>query len=607
VGAAAVFFYGYLADKADNLQTASGPPLTSVAVLPFINVSDDPDQQYFSDGITEELINRLARIPGLHVAARTSSFQIAGVFAGLRFAEFAHQLGVENLVEGSVRRAGNMVRVTAKLINANDGIQIWSESFDREISDIFAIQDEITSAIATALQVQLTSDGSIDPGVSHAASIDAYNLYLLGRFHFEKRSVFEFEEAQRYFENAIERDPQYAPAYNGLVDSIMLQSDAAYGAVPLEQAIEAALPLIEKSLQLNPLLAETHASLGFLRMFEWDLIASEAALERATELNPNLSQAFVWLYITHERAVHHQKALETLQRAFALDPLSPIVNTNLAAEMWIRSRTNEALQAANRVIQIAPDGPLGYRRTGRIKWTSGELGEAINWYRQSIEIAPEDRNSKLELGSLLVDLGSYEEAINLLGEQQFIAYLAQERVDEALAMVRALFEKRPEHQGTVFAAAHVEARAGNFDRVRLLLEPFAEGAENGDGPLFLRSGIHFWDPQIAAMDLVVALLQRDQTEAGLALLAQVRTYFDNLKSEGLDHPMLGFQEARILALEGKPDEALDVLRKIIAAGWRFWYLDGDPALNSLQNNREFRSIVNDLKTFVERERVEMEN
>ena len=605
VGAASVFLYGYLSDTVDRQQMDTDPVQASVAVLPFVNVSDDPAQQYFSDGITEELINTLARLPGLHVTARASSFQFSGSMVNVDVADIARRLGVATLVAGSVRRAEETVRVTVTLVNADDGFQMWSESFDREITDIFAIQDEIAAAIAAALQVQLVLEGAIETSVSHASSIDAYNLYLLGRYHLEKRTVFEFEEAQRYFESAIERDPGYAPAYNGLVDSILMQSDAAYGAVPVEQSIAAALPLIEKSLELDPLLAETHASLGLLRMFEWDLIASEAALERATELNPNLSQAFVWLYITYERAVQPRNAFDTLQRAFALDPLSPIVNTNMAAELWIRSRTHEALQAANRVIQIAPDGPLGFRRTGRIKWTSGELADAVSWYRQSIEIAAEDRNSKLELGALLIDLGVYDEAESLLGDQRYIAYLAQGRVEEALAIVRTSLEERPEHLSTIFAAAHTEARAGNYDRVRLLLEPLADGSENGEGSLFLRSGIHFWDPQIAALDLVVARLQTSNREAGFALLSEVKTYFDFLRSEGLQHPMLSFQEARILALEGKLDEALGRLRQIIAAGWRFWYLDGDPALEDLWEGREFRSIVDDRNRLVERERAKL--
>lgn len=607
VGGAGAFLYSYLSDTADRQPINVDPLQASVAVLPFVNLSDDPGQQYFSDGISEELINALARLPGLRVAARTSSFQFAGSHSGVEVTDIARQLGVASLVEGSVRRAGDTVRVTARLVNADDGFQMWSESFDRNIVDIFAIQDEIAAAIAAALQVQLTPGSTTEPVVPRAASIDAYNLYLLGRYHFEKRTDFELGQAQLYFEDAIERDPLYAPAYNGLIDSLLLQSDFAYGVKPAEQQIATALPLVERSLQLNPMLAETHASLGFLRMFENDLLASEAALIRAIELNPNLSRAHLWLYVTYGRAAQPQKAFETLQRTFSLDPLSPIVNANMAAEWWIRNRAPEALQAAKRVMQVDPDGPLGFRRTGRIKWTSGDLAEAVSWYRQSLDVAPQDPNSELELGSLLVDLGIYDEAERLLVDRRYIVYLAQGRVEEALALARSLLQQRPEDLRTIVITAHAEARAGNYDRVRLLLEPLVEGAETGEGSLFFPSGIHHWDPQIAALDLAVALMETGDTDAGIELLAQVKNYFAFLKSEGLEHPMLQYQEARILALEGKQDEALEVLRQVIGGGWRFWYLDGDPALNSLQNTREFRSIVNDRKMLIEQERAKLEN
>ena len=605
VGAASIYLYGYLADRATTQDIAEVQP-SSLAVLPFVNVSEDADEEYFSEGITEELINVLSRIPGLQVTAQTSSFQFSGSPGNAEIQDIARQLGVATIVTGRIQRAENSVRVTAKLINATTGFQMWSESFDQELTDIFAIQDEIAKAIGDSLQLRFIQEGAIEPTVTRAASIDAYNLYLLGRFHYKKRSVFELEQAKSYFEEAIGRDPAYAPAYNGLVNSILSLSDDAFGSVPLEQSIAAALPLIERSLELDPLLAETHASLGLLRMFEWDTIAAEAALKRAIELSPNLSQAYLWLYVTYDRSAQHENAFEALQRTFALDPLSPIVNANMSAEYWIRSRTAEALDAANRIVQIASDTPLGYRRAGRIKWTSGDLSEAVDLYLQSLQAAPEDRNSQLELGALLVDLGLYDDVEGLLGDQRYIAYLAQGRVEDALAVTRDTLRDRPRHINTVFEAVYAEAWAGNFHRVRELLEPFSEGADSGKGQLFLRSGIHFWDPQIAAMDLVVALFETGEAEAATVLLSQVNAYFDNLTAEGLDHPMLDFQQARILALEGNTDEVLKILRHILAAGWRFWYLEGDPALKNVRELREFQSIVRDRDMLVQIERDEVE-
>ena len=335
---------------------------------------------------------------------------------------------------------------------------------------------------------------------------------------------------------------------------------------------------------------------------ERDLRASEAALLRAIELNPNLSRGHNWLYITYEQMAEQRKAFESLQRAFALDPLSPIVNSNMGAEWWIRGNNPEALKAAQRVMQISPNGPLGYRRYARFKRTSGELAEAVDWYRKSLEVAPGGPNSKRELGSLLVDMGFFEEAESLLGAQVHIAYLAQNRIQEALSVVHANLNEQPGDFRSIAAAARAELRAGNFDQARLLLEPLAEGQEMGTGPLFRPSGIHFWDPQIAAIDLATALLGEGDEETGLALLSEVKKHFDKFKAEGLDYAMLNYQQARVLALEGNHEEALRVLRGVIAAGWRFWYLEGDPALESLQDNREFLSIVGDREMLVEQER-----
>lgn len=599
---AILFQFSQQQPEQDSAPGTGVSPVQSIAVLPFVNPTGDSEQQYFSDGISEELINALARLPGLHVVARTSSFQFSGAPEDTDLAEIARQLNVATLVEGSVRRAGNNVRVTAKLIDASDGRQMWSQSFDRELTEIFAIQDEIAQDIATALHVQLVLDGTIEPSVPRAASIDAYNLYLLGRFHFEKRTIFELEQAQRYFEDAIERDPLFAPAYNGVVDSVLLQSDYAYGKKPVEQCINKALPLIERSLKLDPLLAETHASLGFLRMFERDMPASEAALLRAIELSPNMSRAYLWLYITYQQLNQQSKAFETLQRTFALDPLSPIVNTNMAAEWWARGNNTDAMRAAQRVIQIAPDAPLGYKRSGRIEWTSGDLAEAVDWYRQSLRVDPDDPNSQQELGLLMVDLGLYDDAETLLGEQRYTVYMAQGRIEEALELVRATLAERPANSPTIIATARAELRAGNSEQAQTLLEPLLEASEPGLGPLYEPLNLLHWDPQIAALDLAMALLQNGENEIGLELLGNVRNHFELLQADGYANPMISYQEARILALEGNLEDSLALLRQTIAAGFRFWYLEGDPALRNLWDNREFQSIIGDRSRLVEQQR-----
>ena len=219
-------------------------------------------------------------------------------------------------------------------------------------------------------------------------------------------------------------------------------------------------------------------------------------------------------------------------------------------------------------MQIAPDGPLGYNRSGRIKWTSGSLAEAVEWYEQALQAAPDDPRSKQELGLVMVDLGFYEEAEALLGEQRYAVYMAQGRMDEALALIHAELAERPADSRIIIATARTEMRAGNLDLTQALLEPLQVANEPGAGPLFGSLNPIFWDPQVAALDLAVALLQNGDKEAGIQLLGEVRDHFERLQADGFASPMLSYQEARILAVEGDLENALAVLRKTIAAGFR---------------------------------------
>ncbi len=593
------YFYQQLEHDANVPVVDDAIDQPSVAVLPFANLSGNPDQQYLAEGIADELINTLARIQNLKVAARSSSFLIDYPDEG-NIPDIAQRLGVNHVLEGSVQRNEDFISISVNLIDARDGFIRWSDNFERQIADVYAIQDEIITIITSSLELELTGNSG-SPKVSRASSIDAYNLYLQGRFFFEKRTVRDLEQAQRYFENAIARDPGFAPAYSGLVDTLLLLSDGAYGARPLSGQLSAAVPLINRALELDPQLAEVHASLGFLRMFETDYLASEAALKRAIELSPNLSRALVWLYITYERMLRPRDAFDTLYRAYSLDPLAEVINANMAAELWIRGRNGEALQAAGRIIQANPESPLGYRRSGRLTWTNGKLAEAVTWYRQSMELAPDDRNSRIELGSLYLDLRQPEDAEPLLQGLAHLVHLASGMPDEAVAAADRQYRGNPSLISAV-ALAKTEARAGNYERARALLEPFADGADRGEGMLFQRSGIYFWDPQIAALELSLARLRTGDTAGGNRLLDEVREYYAFLEGEGFDHPLIDYQKARLMALRGEADQALLLLRRAVDNGWRSWKTRDEPAFATIRSLPAFDLLLNDMDTEVTRQR-----
>ena len=568
----------------------------SIAVLPFANMSSDAEQQYFADGISEELLNALAKLSDLKVVGRISSFSFRGEDRDI--SEIGRQLRVASVLDGSVRRSGTKLRITARLVSVEDGYNIWSHSFDRELVEVFVIQEEIARAIVDALKIHLAGEVLARPMVNAAANVDAYNLYLLGRHNFEMRTEAALERARELFEGAIKADPRYAPAYDGLVDSLLLLSDGAFGSIPFEEVTEMALPLIIKALEIDPGLAETHATLGFMRRMERDFLAAEAALKRAIELSPNMARAHNWLYITYDGAAKHRAAFRVLERALEIDPLSPIVNTNMAAELWSRNRPEEALIAAGRVIRMAPEIPLGYRRSGRVHWSRGELAEAVGWYRQADAVAPGETNTRRAIGNLLLSLGDYRGAEQLLDKWRHNVYLAEGRVEEAVGAVRQGLAARPDDPYTIVAAARTEAWAGNFDRARQLLEPLAEGSERGKGHLFEHFNVPFWDPAIAATDLALARAGTGDESGADELLAQAGAYFERLRAEGLDHPGITYQEVRILALGGRAGEALAALRGAIDQGWRFWYTAGDPALQTLRDEDEFKDMIAEINSLV---------
>ncbi|MCA1798699.1 MAG: hypothetical protein LC632_04340 [Xanthomonadaceae bacterium] len=262
--------------------------LDSIAVLPFVNMSGDPDNEYFGDGLAEELLNSLVRVNGLRVAARTSSFEYKGQNIDVR--RIGEALNVATVLEGSVRRAGDRVRVTAQLIRTDDGFHLWSDTFDASLEDIFAVQDRIALAIVDALRVTLGTRGRALVTAHNTHDVEAFEAYLRGRFEMNRRTAPSLERAVAEFRSAISRDPGYAAAYSGLSDSLMLRS--SYGGVPTDEAVRQAEPMARRALELNPGLAEAHASMALVLQSKEQFTESVAPLLRAIELNPSYSPAY---------------------------------------------------------------------------------------------------------------------------------------------------------------------------------------------------------------------------------------------------------------------------------------------------------------------------
>jgi len=295
---------------------AAAPP--SIAVLPFINMSSDKETDYFSDGITEELINALAHIDGLRVASRTAVFATKGKELGIQ--QLGQQLNVGTLLEGSVRREGNALRITAQLIKVSDGYHLWSESYDRESKGIFAIENEIARAIAGALRRKLAG---VKQGTTDVA---AHDLYLQGRFYWNKRTREGIRKAIGLLEEATRRDPAYALAWNGLADALTLRVE--YDGARRDEVLPRAKEAARRALELDPSLGEAHASLGLIANAERDYPSAEAEYRTAIELSPNYALPHMWLGLVLMNDGRLDRAREEMERALQLDPLSLIANEN---------------------------------------------------------------------------------------------------------------------------------------------------------------------------------------------------------------------------------------------------------------------------------------
>jgi len=383
----------------------------SIAVLPFTHLSSDPDDEYFCDGLAEELLNALARIEGLKVAARTSSFSYKG--KDVRIAEIGRTLGVEKILEGSVRKSGNRLRITAQLINTADGYHVWSDRYDREMLDIFDIQDEITLAVVDALKLKLLGDQRSAVLRKGTENAEAHELYLRGRALWSRRKYADFAKATEHFERAIELDPNYALAYAGLADCYTFFAYfEAYS--PAEMAPKAR-SAVEKAIALDPDLPECHSSLAIYKtFFEYDIAAGERELRKAIDLNPNSPLAHYWLCSVLAALGQAEDSIVEGRTALKLDPLSPVVNATLARALCCAGQYDEAIELSNRNFEILPDFFFSHWVLGWAYEQLGDMETAIDHYRK----ATKDSGLTLYgyLGKALIRSGHPDEARALLNE-----------------------------------------------------------------------------------------------------------------------------------------------------------------------------------------------
>jgi serine/threonine-protein kinase len=370
----------------------------TIAVLPFKNLSGDKDNEYFSDGMTEEMISALARLPGLRVTARSSAFAMRGKDLDVR--EIGARLNVEHILVGSVRHSGNRVRVTARVVNVADGYQLWAERYDREMINILDIQDDISQAIVETLRVHLVQD--LSPVQRHTKNPEAYSMYLRGRYHQEKKTSEGYSKARQYFDQALEVDPYYAMAFLGLAESHW--QSAFYGFEYPKEALAGAKQATIRALELNDSLPEAQALLGSLRgVADCDWQAAGLSFRRALESDANSPYVlfrYANFYLWPQGRI--EEATDAIERALSVDPLWVLANWTLAYYHYARRQYDPAIRRLHAVIEMEPSFYLAYSVLGLVHAQQGRLEEAVRTFEKACELCP---GNVFTLGMLAYGLG----------------------------------------------------------------------------------------------------------------------------------------------------------------------------------------------------------
>ena len=424
----------------------------SVVVLPFVNISPDKENEYFSDGMTEELIEALTRVGELRVVSRTSAFAFKGKEEDIR--RIGERLNVSHVIEGSVRKVGNMLRISAQLINVADGYHLWSDRYDREMKDVFAIQAEIAEMIVNALKIRLVGDQSTPLVKPTTQNLEAYNLYLKGRYFWNKRTEDELKKGMVYFQQAIEKDPNYALAYVGVADSYHILGNQNVFA-PKDSFPKAKAAAL-KALEIDDKVAEAHASLGATKAgYDWDWLASEIEFKQAIELKPGYATAHQWYAEFLAGMGRMDQAMAEIRRAEELDPLSLVIKATTGWLHYLLRRYDDAIEHHRKTLEMDPNFPFAHLYLGMAYKQKTLLEEAIKEFQTSVALSGSSPLMLSTLGNAYGGAGEIDEAQKLLGDLKelsktkyispfyiAIIYIGVGEKDQAFKWLQKAFQER---------------------------------------------------------------------------------------------------------------------------------------------------------------------
>jgi TolB-like protein/cytochrome c-type biogenesis protein CcmH/NrfG len=582
-------------DEVEKVIPATGQ---SIAVLPFVNMSNDPEQEYFSDGISEELLNVLARYPDLRVAARTSSFQFKGQTPDI--ADIATTLHVNHVLEGSVRKSGNTLRITAQLIEAESGFHLWSETFDRQLTDVFAIQDEISAAIGEALKIQLAlSDdtGPSSPTVPVAATAAAFDAYVHGRQLINLRGQANLEQAVVYLEKAIALDESYAPAHAQLAIAYALLSDSpgSYGDLTIEDVKQMAIPHIDRAFDLDPSLAEGFAARAILDLTASDFEASVANAERTLELNPSYADAWNWLYISSMGIGRYVEAGEALKRLLRVDPLSVIGRHNRAGKLALEpGQKQAALELADNILRQSL--PFEYFTRAQIAYYAGESDEALKWGLKSLHSGPVGAIAADPIGRTMGQLDMLAEALRSIDGAHYWAYLNQRMWPDLIALSRQRLERDTSNANSKLLLANALHLSGDIEQAQVLYE---EILATVPGLAIIDQNSESVAPTARA---ALGRLRAGDEEGARELIELTQEDLRQRRRAEYMHGEYYRAAAIIAALREDNEEALENLERWIEWGPRDPSIFSEPAFEPLRDSAGFQALESRLESILAAQR-----
>lgn len=568
------------------------PPGNSIAVLPFDDFSEAGDQAYFAYGLAEELLNQLTQVSGLKVTARTSSFSIRERASDIK--EIGRLLNVEAVLEGSVRKQGDRLRITAQLIDTRSGDHLWSEVFDRNLDDIFQIQDEVAASIVRLFGEMPgeNEDKSYTP-----SNLQAYEAYLKGRHFLRKRTGQDLVEASKAFKTAIQEDNRFALAYSGLADTYILQSQ--YGDLSQAEAVTLAQPNIEEALRLDPELAEAWASLGLLRWQLGQLEAAEGHLRKAVKLNESYAVARTWLAGMVGEQGRLQEQFVLLREAWELDPLHPVSNINLAGNYMARGEVESAIAHLEERLEVMRTSTPLMRTLSHFYVITGDYEKATSWGLKALELQPDDVLNLINIADMEIQLGLKDQAREMLDKGFDLApknsklrYLdiVWNLLNKGIGVAEQQLQELSQGGLTDQELKEIQYIRG---MIALYLKRYDESVAWFEKAIDEAAVRH---PGFDVLEKVTTMAFAYRGTRNKAKMDETRAIATRLlkqaHAQGFSPAILSVYEAALAQLDGKPQEALQKLQGFVDAGFHLGPLfQYDPRFSELHETEDFKQLL----------------